>query len=103
MKKCVRCGTRFEDSVLKCPDCQLYLIKDTVGDMTFGDDIARTGRRTSVHDPDPSMRGNMSASPPPCTQWCPSQKEPRGTCDWGRRNRYVFARIERLRKWWFPP
>lgn len=65
MKKCVRCGTRFDDSALKCPDCQLYLIKDTVGDMTFGDDTARTSRRTSVHDPDPSMRGSSSASSPP--------------------------------------
>lgn len=56
MKKCVRCGTRYADSVLKCPVCQLYLIKDTVGD-TF-----QTGRDTPARTSKPAMQGNSSAS-----------------------------------------
>lgn len=56
MKKCVRCGIRFDDSVLKCPDCQLYLIQDTLGDILL------TGRDTPVSPPKPSIRGHASAS-----------------------------------------
>ena len=53
MKKCVKCGRRFDDSALKCPDCQLYLIKDTVSDMTSGVGSAQTGKRTSARDTAP--------------------------------------------------
>lgn len=63
MKKCVRCGTRFDDSVLRCPNCQLYLIKDTVGDMISGGTV-RTSGRTSARDPDPPMQGSAPALNP---------------------------------------
>ena len=56
MKKCVRCGSRFEDSVLKCPNCQLYLIKDTVGDTM------QTGKDTFAHTSKASIQGTPPIS-----------------------------------------
>lgn len=60
MKKCVKCGARYEDTVVKCPECQLYLIKDTVSDMQSDSGAARARTGRSVRNPDSLVRGRSS-------------------------------------------
>lgn len=34
MKKCVKCGTKYDDSEVICPKCNMYLIKDVISDLS---------------------------------------------------------------------
>lgn len=61
MKKCVKCKRKYDDSVLKCPKCDRYLLKDTIADTRMGD-TAQSAQRGSAHDPNGASRGNAFAS-----------------------------------------
>ena len=34
MKKCVKCGTKYDDSEVICPKCNMYLITDVLSDLS---------------------------------------------------------------------
>ena len=34
MKKCVKCGTKYDDSEVICSKCNMYLIKDVLSDLS---------------------------------------------------------------------
>jgi len=46
MKKCVKCDRKYDDSVLICNDCGLYLIAEVVSDL--GDDSQRSNSSTNA-------------------------------------------------------
>ncbi len=70
MKKCVKCDRKYDDSVLICDDCGLYLIADVVSDLgestTHRNPHRNTeGRRRRVvpiEEPAPTHRASTRSS-----------------------------------------
>ena len=66
MKKCVKCNKKYDDSVLICDSCGLYLIEDVVSDLgndpkTFSSSVNSNNRRRRVvpiEEPEPSTYGS---------------------------------------------
>lgn len=52
VKKCVKCGRRYEDSVLICNVCDLYLIKDVATEAKNENNRSSEGRFNDYHKGD---------------------------------------------------
>ena len=83
MKKCVKCGTKYDDSEVICPKCNMYLITDVLSDLSeesfnkkglarnesfFADttskveDAASSRRRNPIHPVDENVTENDSTN-----------------------------------------
>jgi len=70
MKKCVKCDRKYDDSVLICDDCGLYLIADVVSDLgesppqhdTHRNTQGRRRRVVPVEEPTTAQRASTRSS-----------------------------------------